>query len=116
MIRTTNLKKVYLTEEIETTALNDVNLEVKEGEVSCKWCKHYIPASQVEDGYFSFCLKDNRKYAEHSMSLQFGNTIAPMSDKFGKNHNKDCPDYERAGWWKRFNMAMCYKLTCPFVG
>ena len=32
MIRTNNLKKVYQTEEIETTALNNVNIEVKEGE------------------------------------------------------------------------------------
>ncbi len=32
MIKTENLKKVYTTEEVETTALNDINLEVKEGE------------------------------------------------------------------------------------
>ncbi len=32
MIQTRNLKKIYTTEEVETTALNDVNLEVKEGE------------------------------------------------------------------------------------
>lgn len=32
MIKTKNLKKVYTTEEVETTALNGVNLEVKEGE------------------------------------------------------------------------------------
>ena len=32
MIKTNNLKKVYTTEEVETTALNDVNFEVKEGE------------------------------------------------------------------------------------
>ncbi len=32
MIKTKNLKKVYLTEEVETTALNNVNLEIKEGE------------------------------------------------------------------------------------
>jgi len=32
MIRTINLKKVYTTEEIETTALNNVNLEIKENE------------------------------------------------------------------------------------
>jgi len=32
MIKTKNLKKVYTTEEVETTALNDINLEVKEGE------------------------------------------------------------------------------------
>ena len=32
MIKTANLKKVYTTEEVETTALNDISLEVKEGE------------------------------------------------------------------------------------
>jgi putative ABC transport system ATP-binding protein len=32
MIRTKALKKVYLTEEVETTALNDVNIEIKKGE------------------------------------------------------------------------------------
>ena len=32
MIRTKALKKLYLTEEVETTALNDVNIEIKKGE------------------------------------------------------------------------------------
>ncbi len=32
MISTKNLKKVYLTEEVETTALNNVNLNIKDGE------------------------------------------------------------------------------------
>ena len=32
MIQTKNLKKVYTTEEVETTALNNVNLEIQEGE------------------------------------------------------------------------------------
>lgn len=32
MIRTENLRKLYRTEEVETTALNNVNLEVNEGE------------------------------------------------------------------------------------
>ncbi|UCE19228.1 MAG: ABC transporter ATP-binding protein [Gemmatimonadota bacterium] len=32
MIRTDNLKKVFYTDEVETTALDSVNLEVKEGE------------------------------------------------------------------------------------
>lgn len=31
MIKTNNLKKVYTTEEVETTALNDVDLEIQEG-------------------------------------------------------------------------------------
>ncbi|MEQ9278337.1 MAG: ABC transporter ATP-binding protein [Balneola sp.] len=32
MIQAINLKKVYSTEEVETTALNNVNIEIKEGE------------------------------------------------------------------------------------
>lgn len=32
MIKTNNLKKLYLTEDIETTALNNVNINIKEGE------------------------------------------------------------------------------------
>ena len=32
MIKTNNLKKIYTTEEVETTALNHVNLEVNAGE------------------------------------------------------------------------------------
>ncbi|MCZ6818573.1 MAG: ABC transporter ATP-binding protein [Calditrichaeota bacterium] len=32
MIRTVDLKKIYTTEEVETTALNNVNIEVKKGE------------------------------------------------------------------------------------
>lgn len=32
MIRTSNLKKLYRTEEIETTALNSINIEIEKGE------------------------------------------------------------------------------------
>ena len=32
MIKTKNMKRIYTTEEVETTALNNVNFEVKEGE------------------------------------------------------------------------------------
>lgn len=32
MIETKNLKKIYMTEEIETTALDNINLEIKNGE------------------------------------------------------------------------------------
>ncbi len=32
MIKTNNLKKLYTTEEVETTALNNVTIEIKEGE------------------------------------------------------------------------------------
>ena len=32
MIKTNNLQKVFRTDEVETWALNDVSIEVKEGE------------------------------------------------------------------------------------
>jgi putative ABC transport system ATP-binding protein len=32
MIKTRNLRKIYTTEEVETTAINDINLDIKEGE------------------------------------------------------------------------------------
>lgn len=32
MIQVTNIKKIYTTDEVETTALDSVNLNVKEGE------------------------------------------------------------------------------------
>ena len=32
MIKTVNLQKIFKTEEVQTLALNDVNMEVKEGE------------------------------------------------------------------------------------
>jgi putative ABC transport system ATP-binding protein len=32
MIRLTNLRKIYATDEVETTALNGINLEIKDGE------------------------------------------------------------------------------------
>jgi len=32
MIKTRNLRKVYMTEEVETTALNNVNIEIQQGE------------------------------------------------------------------------------------
>ena len=32
MIKTVNLTKVYRSDEVETTALNEVNIEIKEGE------------------------------------------------------------------------------------
>jgi len=32
MIRTKDLKKLYITEDVETTALNNVNMEIKKGE------------------------------------------------------------------------------------
>lgn len=35
MIKTINLQKIFKTEEVETWALNNVSVEVKEGEFVC---------------------------------------------------------------------------------
>ena len=37
MIRIEHLSKVFRTEEVETTALNDVSLHVKQGEFVALW-------------------------------------------------------------------------------
>lgn len=37
MIKTVNLQKIFKTEEVQTLALNDVNMEVKEGSLSLSW-------------------------------------------------------------------------------
>ena len=37
MIKTVNLQKIFKTEEVQTWALNNVNIEVKEGEFVAGW-------------------------------------------------------------------------------
>ena len=37
MIKITNLQKYYRTEEVETVALNNLNIHVKEGEIDISW-------------------------------------------------------------------------------
>ena len=37
MIKTENLQKVFRTDEVETWALNNVNIEVKKGEFVALW-------------------------------------------------------------------------------
>ena len=51
MIKTKDMKKIYKTEEIETTALNNVNLEVKEGEYVA-----IMVHQGAESPRFSMCL------------------------------------------------------------
>ena len=42
MIKTVNLQKIFKTEEVETWALNNVNLEIKAGEFVAKEDKQRI--------------------------------------------------------------------------
>ena len=37
MIRTENLSMVFTTEDVQTRALNNVNLEIKQGEFVASW-------------------------------------------------------------------------------
>lgn len=37
MIKTINLQKIFKTEEVETWALNNVSIEVKQGEFVASW-------------------------------------------------------------------------------
>jgi len=74
IIQTTNLKKIYRTEEIETTALNSVNFKVEEGEfvsiMGPSGCGKSTLLNVVglidtmDDGEYSFLGKEVSKYNE----------------------------------------------------
>lgn len=42
MIKTVNLQKIFKTEEVETWALNNVSLEIKEGEFEPLWALQVV--------------------------------------------------------------------------
>jgi len=74
MIKTVNLKKIYTTEEVETTALNGVNVEVKEGEFVSIMGPSGCGKSTLlnilglldnpNDGQYHFLGEDVSKYSE----------------------------------------------------
>jgi len=74
MIKTVNLKKIYTTEEVETTALNGVNVEVKEGEFVSIMGPSGCGKSTLlnilglldnpNDGQYNFLGEDVSKYSE----------------------------------------------------
>jgi ABC-type dipeptide/oligopeptide/nickel transport system ATPase subunit len=54
MIETKKLKKIFQTDEVETTALNDISLKVEKGEFvaimgpfGCGWDHHYYGDSLI---------------------------------------------------------------------
>ena len=55
LITTKGLKKFYYTDEVETTALSNVNLEIKEGEfVTTGTCVEPMPISSGDNVSASF--------------------------------------------------------------
>ena len=74
MIKTNNLKKVFTTDEVETTALNNVNLEVKDGEFVSVMGPSGCGKSTLlnilglldnpTDGEYKFLDQDVSKYSE----------------------------------------------------
>jgi len=55
MIKTKDLTKIYTTEEVETTALNNINLEVREGEY--KGLLVSLSTPNIEEG-LEYGIKD----------------------------------------------------------
>jgi putative ABC transport system ATP-binding protein len=74
MIKTSNLKKIFSTEEVETTALNSVNIEIKENEFVAIMGPSGCGKSTLlnilglldnpTEGYYSFMGSEVSKYSE----------------------------------------------------
>ncbi|HEX2866732.1 MAG TPA: ABC transporter ATP-binding protein [Ignavibacteriales bacterium] len=74
MIKTNNLKKIFTTEEVETTALNSVNIEIKEKEFVAIMGPSGCGKSTLlnilglldnpTDGHYSFMGQEVSKYSE----------------------------------------------------
>ena len=92
LIKTHNLKKVFLTEEVETTALNNVNFEIQEGEfvsiMGPSGCGKSTLLNLLglldnpSDGEYWFLGEDVAKYSERQRANLRKNNIGFVFQSF----------------------------------
>ena len=92
MIKTKNLKKLYTTEEIETTALNSINLEIKQGEYVAVMGPSGCGKStllnilgmidSVTDGEYHFLGEEVSQYSERKRAVLRKNNIGFVFQSF----------------------------------
>jgi putative ABC transport system ATP-binding protein len=82
MIRTTNLQKVFTTEEVETTALNGINIEIQDGE----FVAIMGPSGCGKSTLLNILgLLDNPSGGSYNF---YGSEVAPMSERQRANLRK----------------------------